>query len=109
MTEFNLFKAPVLFAAAFGLALGLGLGAVPAQAHHCKGNHDFPGCVPDGGGGGAGGGDSGKAATIVWTITGGPSSLVDDGVTGFGESYFHKDGGVRTRVGGETQPHRPGR
>ncbi|MCH8113041.1 MAG: hypothetical protein IH905_13990 [Proteobacteria bacterium] len=100
-----------VLAAAFGLALGL--SAAPAQAGvDCEDPKFFEHKqCGDTGGDGAGGGLSGKASTIVWTITAG-TSLVDDDfdgtLDGFDSSYFHGDGGVRTRVGGQTQPHGPG-
>ncbi len=93
-----------VLAAALGLALGL--RAAPAQAGvDCDDPKFFEHKqCGDIGGDGAGGGLSGKGSRIVWTIIAG-TDLVPDGV---GSVYFHGDGGVRTRVGGQTQPHGPG-
>ena len=102
MTPSRFFGFLLPLAIAGGLALGLMV--LPSDSYGCNDGvkHKEP-TVPCGGG--AGGGVSGKTTPIVWTITEGPfPSLVDDG----GGSYSNNDGGVKTKVGGQTQPNAPG-
>ena len=108
MNRANITLTSTVVAAALGLALGL--SAPPAEANHdCTPGtkfEDHPHCT---GGGASGGGESGKAQALVVTLDslGTPTSItsiVDDGLG----DYFNKDGGVTTRVGGESQPNRPG-
>ena len=78
-------------AAALGLALGL--MNTPAQAHHCKGAHDFPGCTS--GGGGAGGGGGGGTTPIVADIVSG-SALDPDLV---GSMYSDSERDIKANAG----------
>lgn len=89
-------------AAALGLAVAL--WATPAAAHHCKGQHDHVGCVPDDGDGGGGGDQSGKALKLKVTIEGGDTVLDDDD----NNVYIDREGAVTANTGGETQPNGPG-
>ncbi len=52
MNSWNPYRLATLVVAVVSLVVGLAI--MPAQAHHCKGAHDFSGCVPAGGGGGGG-------------------------------------------------------
>ncbi len=72
-------------AAVFGLALSF--GATSAQAHHCKGAHDFPGCTS--GGGGAGGGGGGGTTPIGADI--GSGSALDPDLVGTMYSDSERD------------------
>ncbi len=81
--------SPIL-AAAFGLALGL--AATPAQAHHCKGAHDFPECTS--GGGGAGGGGGGGTTPIFADISG--LDLVADEVD---STYSDSERDIKAKAG----------
>ncbi len=78
-------------AAVFGLALSF--GATSAQAHHCKGAHDFPGCTS--GGGGAGGGGGGGTTPIVADIVSG-SALDPDLV---GSMYSDSERDIKANAG----------
>ncbi len=78
-------------AAVFGLALSF--GATSAQAHHCKGAHDFPGCMS--GGGGAGGGGGGGTTPIVADIVSG-SALDPDLV---GSMYSDSERDIKANAG----------
>ncbi len=92
MARFKFFGFLLPLAMAGGLVVGL--GAAPAQAHHCKGAHDFPGCNL--GGGGAGGGGGGGTTPIVADIVSG--SALDPDLVG-GSMYSDSERDIKANAG----------